>query len=85
MGIEMYSVREALKQDPEGTTRAVSQLGYQGLEYYAPYFDWSEEQTKRLRKVLDDSGIRCFSTHNSASYLSPENIQKIYDDIATFF
>jgi sugar phosphate isomerase/epimerase len=78
-GLELYSVREELKKDPEGTVRAVAQMGYQGVEFYAPYFDWSETQTKQMRKLLDDLGIQCFSTHNSSSYLSPERIGRARD------
>src|SRR5258708_36833396 len=74
LGLELYSVREVLKKDPEATVHAVAQMGYQGVEFYAPYFEWSESQTKQMRKLLDDLGIRCFSTHNYSSYLSPEKI-----------
>src|SRR2546422_7443298 len=79
IGLELYSVRDELKKDPEGTVRAVAQMGYQGVEFYAPYFEWSESQTKLMRKLLDDLGIRCFSTHNARSYLSPEKIGKTRD------
>jgi sugar phosphate isomerase/epimerase len=79
MGLELYSVRNALKQDLEGTVRAVAQMGYQGVEFYAPYFDWTEAQTKQTRKLLDDLGIRCFSTHNDASYLGKEKIARARD------
>ena len=64
-------MREELKKDPEGTLRAVSQMGYEGVEFYAPYFDWTESQTKQIKKLLDDLGIRCFSTHNDEGYLTP--------------
>lgn len=79
IGLELYSVREALKQDPEGTVRAVAQTGFQCVEFYAPYFDWSESQTKQMRKLLDDLGIRCFSTHNNEEYFSPDNIHRTRD------
>src|SRR5438046_10313904 len=79
VGLELYSVREELKKDPEGTVRAVAQMGYQCVEFYAPYFDWTENQTKQMRKVLDDLGIRCFSTHNSESYLRPQSIARTRD------
>ncbi len=79
MGIEMYSVREELKKDPQGTVRAIAEMGYQGLEFYAPYFEWSQAQAKEMKKLLDDLGIRCFSTHNSADYFKKENIQKAID------
>jgi sugar phosphate isomerase/epimerase len=79
IGLEMYSVRDSLKKDPEGTVRAVAQMGYQGLEFYGPYFDWSESQTKQMRKLLDDLGIRCFSTHNNETYLNSSNISQARD------
>jgi sugar phosphate isomerase/epimerase len=79
VGLELYSVRDSLKQDPEGTVRAVAQMGYQGVEFYAPYFDWTESQARQMRKLLDDLGIRCFSTHNSEAYLSSSNISRARD------
>ncbi|MGB7731911.1 MAG: hypothetical protein WBL50_28100, partial [Candidatus Acidiferrum sp.] len=79
MGIEMYSVRDELKKDPQGTVRAIAAMGYQGLEFYAPYFEWSHAQAKELKKLLDDLGIRCFSTHNDASYMNQEHIQNAID------
>jgi sugar phosphate isomerase/epimerase len=79
VGLELYSVRDELKRDPEATVRAVAKMGYQCVEFYAPYFEWSEPQTKQMRKLLDDLGIRCFSTHNASSSMNPENIRKARD------
>jgi sugar phosphate isomerase/epimerase len=79
VGLELYSVREALKTDLTGTVRAVAQMGYQVVEFYAPYYEWTEAQTKDMRKLLDDLGIRCLSTHNSESYLNPQNISRTSD------
>ena len=79
MGIEMYSVRDELKKDPQGTVRAIAAMGYQGLEFYAPYFEWSHAQAKEMKKLLDDLGIRCFSTHNDASYLDKDHIRNAID------
>ncbi len=79
VGLELYSVRNALKDDPTGTVRAVAQMGYQVVEFYAPYFDWTEPQTKDMKKLLDDLGIRCLSTHNSSSYFTAENLKKARD------
>jgi sugar phosphate isomerase/epimerase len=79
VGLELYSVRDSLKQDLEGTLRAVAQMGYQCVEFYAPYFDWAESRAKQTRKLLDDLGMRCFSTHNSEEYLSSPNISQARD------
>jgi len=79
VGLELYSVRDALKQDPEGTVRAVAQMGYQAVEFYAPYFEWTDTQAQQMRKLLDDLGIRCYSTHNDANYFSSKNINRARD------
>ncbi len=79
VGLELYSVRNALKDDPTGTVRAVAAMGYQCVEFYAPYFDWTESQTKEMRKLLDDLGIHCYSTHNDSSYLGPDKISRARD------
>src|SRR5437667_12519119 len=79
IGLELYSVREALKKDLDGTVRAVAQLGFQCVEFYAPYFEWTEAQTKQMRKLLDDLGIRCYSTHNDEKYFSADNIGRARD------
>jgi sugar phosphate isomerase/epimerase len=70
----MYSVRDAMAKDLNGTVRAVAAAGYQGLEFYAPYYDRTAAQAKDMRKLLDDLGIRCFSTHNDSAFFSPEKI-----------
>ena len=79
VGLELYSVRNALKQDLQGTVRAVAQMGYQCVEFYAPYFDWTEAQTKDMRNLLDGLGVRCYSTHNNADYLDKDKISRTRD------
>ena len=79
VGLELYSVRDALKQDPDGTVRTVAQMGYQAVEFYAPYFDWTDSQAKQMRKLLDDLAIRCYSTHNDGDYLLAKNINRARD------
>jgi sugar phosphate isomerase/epimerase len=79
VGLELYSVRDALKKDPEGTVRTVAQMGYQAVEFYAPYYEWTEAQTRQMRKLMDDLGIRCYSTHNDEDYFSAKNIERTRD------
>src|SRR5579871_6002209 len=79
VGLELYSVREGLKKDLDGTVKAVAEMGYQCVEFYAPYWDWSEQQTKEVRKQLDDLGLKCYPTHNASSNVTTENIAKTRD------
>ena len=74
VGLELYSVRDQLKQDLPGTLREVARMGYECVEFFAPYFDWTLGYAKEVKRLLDDLHLRCFSTHNSASSFAPENI-----------
>src|SRR5579871_6104907 len=76
VGLELYSVREALKKDPEGTVRGVAQMGYKAVEFYAPYFEWTDAQAKQMRKLMDDLGISCRSTHNGADNFGTDKIER---------
>jgi sugar phosphate isomerase/epimerase len=76
VGIELYSVRDFLAKDLPGTVRAVAKIGYEVVEFYSPYYDWAPSKASEIRRLLDDLGIRCLSTHNSSSALAPEGLQK---------
>src|SRR6185369_8624059 len=77
IGLELYSVRRELARDLPATLRAVSQMGYQVVEFYAPYLGWTIPNAKDVRTQLDDLGLRCYSTHNpSAALLTPDTRAK---------
>jgi sugar phosphate isomerase/epimerase len=76
VGLELYSVRGDLSKDLMGTVRAVAKMGYQVVEFYAPYYDWTPEYAKEVRKLLDDLGVRCNSTHNGTAALAAAGLPK---------
>src|SRR6476620_8515444 len=65
VGLELYSVRGELAKDLLGTVAAVGKMGYEVVEFYAPYLNWTPEMAKNVRKQLDDVGLKCHSTHNN--------------------
>jgi sugar phosphate isomerase/epimerase len=71
IGIELYAVRRELTKDLPGTLKAVAGMGYQVVEFYSPYQQWTIPYAKEVRTQLDDLGLRCYSTHNSSSALMP--------------
>jgi len=79
VGIELYSVRDELSKDLFTTVRAVAKMGYEVVEFYSPYYNWTTDYAKEVRKLLDDLGIKCLSTHNGANSFTPEGIQKAID------
>jgi sugar phosphate isomerase/epimerase len=76
VGLEIYSVREEEKKDLPGTLGALAKMGYEGVEFWAPYLEWTPEYAKEIRKRLDGLKMRCFSTHNRDSFFTPENLAK---------
>jgi sugar phosphate isomerase/epimerase len=69
-------VRDDLGKDESGTLRDVAKLGYQCVEFYSPYFNWTPDHAKDVRKQLDDLGLRCYSTHNDLKSFSAPGIAK---------
>lgn len=76
IGLELYSVRNELMKDLNGTVTAVAKMGYEVVEFYSPYFQWTAAQAKDVRKLLDDLGIKCLSTHNGGTSISADGLPK---------
>ena len=76
VGLELYSVRTEMDKDLMGTVKAVAKIGYPGVEFYGPYYDWTLDRAKKVRKLLDDLGIVCYSTHNSPKSFSADGCEK---------
>jgi sugar phosphate isomerase/epimerase len=76
IGLELYSCRNILQKDLEGTVTAVAKMGYQVVEFYSPYFDWTAVRAKEVRKLLDGLGIKCRSTHNNPEAFAGEGLTK---------
>jgi sugar phosphate isomerase/epimerase len=76
VGLELYSLRDQMKTDLMGVIDQVGRMGYQGVEFYSPYADWTTDYAKQVRARLDAAGLRCFSTHNSPKSFAPENLTR---------
>ena len=76
VGLEMYSVRGEMQKDLMGAINAVAKAGYQGMEFYAPYMQWTPEKAKDVRKLMDDLNVKCFSTHNGVNSFSGDGMKK---------
>jgi sugar phosphate isomerase/epimerase len=76
VGLELYSVRNELKKDETATLQAVGKMGYECVEFFSPYYHWTADHAREIRKQLDDLGMKCYSTHNSAKSFSDDGIGK---------
>jgi sugar phosphate isomerase/epimerase len=73
IGLQLYSVRELLPKDFDGTLRKVREAGYTEVEA-AGYYD---KTAAEFRKAMDGAGLRCVSTHHPLNALRPQLDQLI--------
>ncbi|MFM2400720.1 MAG: hypothetical protein RI950_236 [Bacteroidota bacterium] len=64
VGVQLYSVRDEMKRDPQSTLNALAEMGYKYVEH-ANYIDrkfygW---EAKEFKKRLDDLGMKMPSGH----------------------
>jgi len=81
IGLELYTVRDALAKDFEGTLAQVAKIGYKEVEfagYFAHIPDFNPVP-KRAREILDADGLSAPATHVPYSALSPENWPKVIE------
>jgi len=67
IGLQLYSVREFLPKDFDGTLSKVRAAGYTEVEA-AGYYDRTAPE---FRKAMDAAGLRCISTHHPMAVLKP--------------
>lgn len=60
IGLQLYSVRDLLPKDFDGTLKAVHDAGYTDVEA-AGYYDRTAED---FRHAMDRAGLRCISSHH---------------------
>src|SRR5687768_18424565 len=79
VGLEMYTLKDEEQKDRMGTLRAVAEMGYEGVEFWGPYFEWTPAYAKEVKAQLDALGLACYSTHTRAAYYSDENFPHVVE------
>lgn len=74
-GIQLYSVRDAMKTDVRGTLKKIADMGYKFVEF-AGFFGHTAEEIKAM---LDECGLKISGTHSSFEDLRPS---KIFETLA---
>jgi sugar phosphate isomerase/epimerase len=74
VGIQLYTVRDVLKNDFEGTLARIGAIGYREVEF-AGYFDHTPDQVKA---ALSSAGLTAPATH-----VGPDNLGKSWDPVVT--
>lgn len=78
IAVQLYTVRDLMKDDFEGTIAKVAQIGYKEVEF-AGYFGRTPQQ---VRAVIDKNGLTAPSTHVQYDELD-EKFPKVIEDSKT--
>lgn len=79
VGIQLYGVKNTMKEDFEGTLAAIKEMGYEYVEF-AGYYDKSAEE---IKEILDRLGLKCVSVHQGLDFFNEEP-KKAVDYLKTF-
>ncbi len=72
VGLQLYTVRSDCAKDFPGTLKAVSKMGFSGVEF-AGYYGYTAE---RLKKLLDEDHLACYGSHVPWGDLQGDNYAK---------
>jgi sugar phosphate isomerase/epimerase len=85
VGIQLYTLRDAMTADAQGSLKKLSDLGYKNLELA----NYSEGKfygfvPKELKKIVSDLGMTILSSHTQveAAGITVDNAKKMADDHA---
>ena len=89
VGLQLYGVRNSMKEDFEGTLKAVSEMGYEYVEFAGYYGKTSDE----IKDLLNKYGLKCVSVHQvidifdekSTLWKNRRSLNKLKHNVVIFF
>jgi sugar phosphate isomerase/epimerase len=72
VGLQLYSVRDVLAKDFEGTLKKVKEMGFEGVEFAG----YHGKDAATIKKLLDDLGLKAAGTHIGADSFSGDKLKK---------
>ncbi|MES3025174.1 MAG: sugar phosphate isomerase/epimerase [Pseudomonadota bacterium] len=69
-GVQLWSVKDEIKNDFEGTLAKLAAIGFDGVEF-AGHFGRFGDDPAGLRTFLDKTGLRCTSAHVRLDQFAP--------------
>ena len=75
LGLQLYSLRDEMAKDFEGTLKKVSEMGYEYVEF-AGYYDKTAEE---IKAIMDKYGLKSISVHQGYEVFLAEEAQEKID------
>ncbi len=75
VSVQLWSVRDKLGEDFEGTLVELSKMGFSGVEFAGNYGNY-ENQPEKLKALLESLNLKVSGVHVSFKDLNEKNLQK---------
>jgi sugar phosphate isomerase/epimerase len=75
LSVQLWSVKDAVSADFEGTLKQLKAYGFQGVEFAGNFGKYADD-AKGLKAFLDKTGLKASAAHVPFDKLSPENFDK---------
>src|SRR6266550_1779709 len=79
IGFQLYTVRGEFSRNVPDTFKRIAQIGYKAVEFWGyagtPNV-YQKYSASELRKLLDDSGLKCCGMHLDLKALAKENFKQ---------
>jgi sugar phosphate isomerase/epimerase len=79
VGLQLYTLRNEMRRDPEATLTRIAELGYTEIEWWG---DWNRTPA-HLRDTLDRLGLRSPAAHVDPRSLEPERLAATLEQART--
>jgi len=76
IGLELWTVRTDVNADIKSALTRVAALGYEAVEFYSTYLNWTVPYAREIRSHIDSLGLVCRSTHNGMRAFTEEALPK---------
>jgi sugar phosphate isomerase/epimerase len=73
IGIQLYTVKESMQEDPAGTLKKLREIGFGEVETAG----FGKVSARQFRRLLDDTGLACPSAHLS---FDVDHLGSAFDD-----
>src|SRR6266700_5954091 len=79
IGLELYTVRDLLKKDFEGTLAKAAKIGYKEVEFagYLNVLPNVNPPVKRVKEMLDSDGLTAPSSHVAYNIVAAESSPRL--------
>lgn len=70
LGVQMFSVKNAIEKDMPGTLKQIAQMGYQGFEFFGGFW-WSAQA---VRRAAEEAGLEIIGWHTPYAALEKPHL-----------